>query len=143
MWNVWDVRFDVIRPAGCGKRKSAGHNERFDPSALPKHQRGGVLEKNVRFQDDSLAAKPEGIRGGPRCLEPSGLKWPAAVQIGHPNSRFVLPETGSDRASPWLRPGCCIFYQILLTCPTFWCNLAFTLLSESNNDSLISKTVAL
>lgn len=100
MWNVWNVQFDEKRPAVSGKRKSVEHNERFNSSALPKHQRGGVLEKNVRFKDDSLAAKPEGIRGGPRCLEPSCLKWPAAVQIGHPNSRFVLPETGSNRPHP-------------------------------------------
>lgn len=95
----------------------------FESLRAPKHQRGGVLEKNSPCRDDSLAAKPEGIRVDPRCIEPSVLKWSAAVQIGHPNSRFVLPETGSDRSSPRFRPGCCIFSQNLSPCPTFWCNL--------------------
>jgi hypothetical protein len=98
-------------------------DEGFESSALPKHQRGGVLEKNSPYRDDSLAAKPEGIRVDPRCIEPSVLKWSAAVQIGHPDSRFVLPETGSDRSSPRFRPGCCIFLQNPSPCPTFWCNL--------------------
>ena len=68
--------------------------------AIPETPNGGVLEKDILIEVDSLAAKSGRGTSRSLMLRTERPEMFGAVQIGHLYSRFVLPETGSDRASP-------------------------------------------